>query len=202
MPPVILSLCDIDGNLFAFTRNSIRHFRYRGVRLPVSTIFTKYFTLQSSFYPRPNLYGVGASQNYFRFFAPRQFFTFHQTRWYIAIAVRSQHLTCESVITDKVAPCRGKAGIVIKINVLLKRFCQQTNAQSYFPDKPRSQYRAIGAPRVHTRFPLVSERRTVNPPGVTGSSPFLRVVVFRFCFGTSSRRVRRRIKNKKLSLPG
>lgn len=80
--------------------------------------------------PALNLYGV-MSQNYLP--SACQFFTFNQTR-YIAIAVRSQHLTC--AITDKVAPCRSKVGIRSKLQRFVVFVSKQTrNLISPF-DKP------------------------------------------------------------------
>ncbi|WP_216745859.1 hypothetical protein, partial [Salmonella enterica] len=46
------SACDIDGNLFACTRN-LSAISATGVRLPVSTIFTKYFTSKVHSAPCP-----------------------------------------------------------------------------------------------------------------------------------------------------
>ncbi len=113
--------------------------------------------------PALNLYGV-MSQNYLP--SACQFFTFHQTR-YIAIAVRSQHLTC--AITDKVAPCRSKVGIRSKLQRFVVFVSKQTrNLISPF-DKPIAH--RYYAPRSHDSSVVQSvERRTVNPY-VTGSSP-------------------------------
>ncbi len=88
-------------------------------------------------------------------------------RWYIAIAVRSQHLTC--AITDKVAPCRSKVGIRSKLQRFVVFVSKQTrNLISPF-DKPIAH--RYYAPRSHDSSVVQSvERRTVNPY-VTGSSP-------------------------------
>ncbi len=81
--------------------------------------------------------------------------------------VRQENLTC--VITDKVAPCRGKAGIRSKLQRFVVFVSKQTrNLISPF-DKPIAH--RYYAPRSHDSSVVQSvERRTVNPY-VTGSSP-------------------------------
>ncbi|WP_217701169.1 hypothetical protein, partial [Salmonella enterica] len=81
-------------------------------------------------------------------------------RWYIAIAVRSQHLTC--AITDKVAPCWGKVEIRSKLQRFVVFVSKQTrNLISPF-DKPIAH--RYYAPRSHDSSVVQSvERRTVNP---------------------------------------